>query len=122
MYAVLMAAIAWARAREEFSRPGAGLRELFASQDAEKALEAAVNAWDAPVLDKKNKRLLHIVKKASKGAVTTQELGRDLGVCDRTIYRDVRTLQEQGVPIVGEAGMGYMICKKGERYGQQARE
>ncbi len=27
----------------------------------------------------------------------------------RTVYRDVKTLEEAGIPIIGEAGVGYSI-------------
>lgn len=58
--------------------------------------------------------------RARYGAVTSESLGRELGVSSRTITRYVRMLQKRGVPIVGEAGMGYMICKKGERNGAKS--
>ena len=34
---------------------------------------------------------------------------RDLGVSLRTVYRDVADLQLSGVPIEGEAGVGYLL-------------
>ncbi len=39
------------------------------------------------------------------GAVLAEELGVSL----RTLYRDVATLQGQGAPIEGEAGVGYVL-------------
>lgn len=39
------------------------------------------------------------------GAVLAEELGVSL----RTVYRDVATLQGQGAPIEGEAGIGYVL-------------
>ena len=39
------------------------------------------------------------------GAVLAEELGVSL----RTLYRDVATLQAQGAPIEGEAGVGYVL-------------
>src|SRR4029079_9620803 len=41
--------------------------------------------------------------------VTPQALADKLEVSVRTIYRDVRDLQTAGVPIDGEAGVGYML-------------
>ena len=42
-------------------------------------------------------------------AVTAQELAEELEVSERTIYRDVRDLTLCGVPIEGEAGVGYVM-------------
>jgi predicted DNA-binding transcriptional regulator YafY len=41
--------------------------------------------------------------------VTAQTLAGRLEVSVRTIYRDVRDLQTAGVPIDGEAGVGYLL-------------
>lgn len=40
---------------------------------------------------------------------TAAYLARRLEVSERTIYRDVAQLQHQGVPIEGEAGVGYRL-------------
>lgn len=42
-------------------------------------------------------------------AVTGQALAEALEVSLRTVYRDVADLQAQGVPIEGEAGVGYRL-------------
>lgn len=42
-------------------------------------------------------------------AVTAAELGRALEVSPRTIYRDIADLIASGVPIDGEAGVGYRL-------------
>lgn len=41
--------------------------------------------------------------------VTGRELASALGVHVRTVYRDVRDLVRSGVPIEGEAGLGYTL-------------
>jgi predicted DNA-binding transcriptional regulator YafY len=41
--------------------------------------------------------------------LTARQLAEALGVSERTIYRDVADLSRQGVPIRGEAGIGYAI-------------
>jgi predicted DNA-binding transcriptional regulator YafY len=41
--------------------------------------------------------------------VTAQNLSRELEVSERTIYRDVADLMASGVPIDGEAGVGYIL-------------
>jgi predicted DNA-binding transcriptional regulator YafY len=40
---------------------------------------------------------------------TAQGLAQQLGVSERTVYRDVADLMAQGVPIEGEAGVGYRM-------------
>ena len=40
---------------------------------------------------------------------TARELARKLEVSERTIYRDVQDLGRSGVPIEGEAGVGYVL-------------
>ena len=42
-------------------------------------------------------------------AVLARELAATLGVSLRTVYRDVADLQRSGVPIEGEAGVGYVL-------------
>ena len=44
-----------------------------------------------------------------KHVVTAAMLARDLEVSERTIYRDIRDLVISGVPIDGEAGVGYTL-------------
>lgn len=41
--------------------------------------------------------------------VTARELAGELGVSERTIYRDVQSLILSGVPVEGEAGVGYVL-------------
>lgn len=36
-------------------------------------------------------------------------MAEELGISLRTLYRDIATLQGQGVPIEGEAGLGYVL-------------
>ena len=42
-------------------------------------------------------------------AVTAARLAEQLGVSERTIYRDLQTLAGMGAPISGEAGVGYVL-------------
>jgi len=41
--------------------------------------------------------------------VTAQHLSRELEVSERTVYRDIADLMASGVPIDGEAGVGYIL-------------
>lgn len=45
----------------------------------------------------------------SKPLVRAQDLAEKFDVSIRTIYRDVKTLENAGIPIVGEAGSGYSL-------------
>lgn len=55
-------------------------------------------------------RLFQIVQHLRGGRlVTAQMLGQRLEVSERTIYRDIADLQSTGVPIDGEAGVGYIM-------------
>ena len=55
-------------------------------------------------------RLFHIVQLIRGRRLTTAAfLAQRLEVSERTIYRDVVDLQDQGVPIEGAAGVGYRL-------------
>ncbi len=55
-------------------------------------------------------RLFQIIQILRRRRVTTAaRLAEDLEVSERTIYRDVRDLILSGVPIEGEAGVGYAL-------------
>ena len=55
-------------------------------------------------------RLFQIVQLIRGRRLTTADfLARRLEVSLRTVYRDVAQLQQQGVPIQGEAGVGYRL-------------
>ncbi len=55
-------------------------------------------------------RLFQIVQYLRAGRLlTAQTLSQRLEVSERTIYRDIADLQASGVPIDGEAGVGYLM-------------
>ncbi len=55
-------------------------------------------------------RLFEIIQHMRrKPTVKARELSESLEVSERTIYRDVRDLMASGVPIEGEAGVGYVL-------------
>jgi len=47
----------------------------------------------------------------TRSVVTAAFLSEHFGVTERTIYRDIRTLENAGVPIGSEAGVGYFLEK-----------
>jgi len=54
--------------------------------------------------------LIHALR-GRRSAITARHLAQTLQVSLRTVYRDVADLQLSGVPIEGEAGVGYMLRK-----------
>ncbi|MYM58899.1 WYL domain-containing protein [Vibrio sp. OCN044] len=59
----------------------------------------------------KHERLLALLTllRSKRYAVTASELAQTLSVSERTIYRDIKSLSHSGVPIAGEAGIGYVL-------------
>ena len=62
---------------------------------------------------KKTERLFHLVERlrSAQRPMTAETLASELEVSERTIYRDVKLLMLQGLPIEGEAGVGYVISR-----------
>ncbi|MHA3977447.1 helix-turn-helix transcriptional regulator [Halovulum sp. GXIMD14794] len=59
---------------------------------------------------RRSDRLFRIVQHLRGGRLTTaRKLAEKLEVSERTIYRDIADLQASGVPIDGEAGVGYLL-------------
>lgn len=55
-------------------------------------------------------RLFQIVQLLrGRRVVTAAQLSAALGISSRTLYRDIRDLSLSGVPILGEAGVGYRM-------------
>ncbi|WP_440053814.1 helix-turn-helix transcriptional regulator [Pseudoalteromonas sp. T1lg65] len=61
----------------------------------------------------KSERLFQLVNllKGRRLAITAKSLADHFAVSERTIYRDIQNLQSSGVPIEGEAGVGYLIAE-----------
>jgi predicted DNA-binding transcriptional regulator YafY len=60
-------------------------------------------------------RLFRIVQRLRRrGATTARQLAEALEVSERTVYRDIRDLLVSGVPIQGEAGVGYALDRSYE--------
>ena len=52
-----------------------------------------------------------LIQLQSKKVVKAQDLADRFGISLRTVYRDIRSLEEAGVPLYGEAGMGYSLVE-----------
>lgn len=57
-------------------------------------------------VDRLHAILVHL---QSKKRVTAQEIADRFGLSLRTVYRDIKALDEAGIPVIGEAGIGYSI-------------
>ena len=60
---------------------------------------------------RKAERLFQLVTllKGRRLAITAKTLSETLEVSERTIYRDIQALTLSGIPIEGEAGIGYIL-------------
>lgn len=56
-------------------------------------------------------KMVHYLRRMRR-AVTAERIASDFDICKRTVYRDIQDLMNSGVPIHGEAGVGYLIDKK----------
>ncbi len=50
-----------------------------------------------------------LIQLQSKKIVKAQDIAERFNISLRTVYRDIRTLEEAGIPLVGETGVGYSI-------------
>lgn len=62
-------------------------------------------------MQRRSARLFQLVTvlRGRRRAMTAATLAVELGVAKRTVYRDVQALVQSGVPIAGEAGVGYLL-------------
>jgi len=57
-------------------------------------------------IDRISAILIHL---QSRKVVKAQDIADRFEISLRTVYRDIRTLEQAGIPLMGEAGMGYSI-------------
>ncbi|MFQ3244231.1 MAG: putative DNA-binding transcriptional regulator YafY [Arenicella sp.] len=56
-------------------------------------------------------KITHFLRQRRR-AVTAKKIAEAFEICTRTVYRDIQCLMDAGVPISGEAGVGYLIDKQ----------
>ncbi|WP_223786587.1 helix-turn-helix transcriptional regulator [Marinicella meishanensis] len=56
-------------------------------------------------------KITHFLRQ-HRQAVTARQVAEHFSICQRTVYRDIQCLMDSGVPIRGEAGVGYTIDKQ----------
>jgi len=52
-----------------------------------------------------------IIQLQSRKTVRAQDIADRYQISLRTVYRDVRSLEEAGIPVIGEAGVGYSLVE-----------
>jgi predicted DNA-binding transcriptional regulator YafY len=52
-----------------------------------------------------------LIQLQSKRIIKAQEIADRFKISLRTVYRDIRSLEAAGIPIIGEAGVGYSIME-----------
>jgi predicted DNA-binding transcriptional regulator YafY len=50
-----------------------------------------------------------LIQLQSRRVVKASDIAERFSISLRTVYRDVKTLEEAGIPLIGEAGVGYSI-------------
>jgi predicted DNA-binding transcriptional regulator YafY len=50
-----------------------------------------------------------LIQLQSRRVVKASDIAKRFNISLRTVYRDVKTLEEAGIPLIGEAGVGYSI-------------
>jgi len=64
---------------------------------------------------RKTDRLFQLIELLRRrGVCTAAELAQELRVSERTVYRDIAELSRSGVPVAGEAGVGYTLRRAAE--------
>jgi predicted DNA-binding transcriptional regulator YafY len=52
-----------------------------------------------------------VIQLQSKRLVKAQDIADKFSISLRTVYRDIHALEEAGVPVIGEAGIGYRLLE-----------
>ena len=52
-----------------------------------------------------------LIQLQSRSLVKAQDIADKFSISLRTVYRDVHALEEAGVPVIGEAGIGYRLME-----------
>ncbi|WP_207532051.1 helix-turn-helix transcriptional regulator [Desertivirga arenae] len=52
-----------------------------------------------------------LIQLQTRRVVKAQDIAERFGISLRTVYRDIKTLEEAGIPIIGEAGVGYSLVE-----------
>jgi predicted DNA-binding transcriptional regulator YafY len=56
-----------------------------------------------------------LIQLQTRRVVPGREIAERFGICLRTVYRDIRALEDAGIPIGSEVGMGYFLAPQEAR-------
>ena len=51
-----------------------------------------------------------LIQLQSRRVVKAADIADRFNISLRTVYRDIRSLEEAGIPLIGEAGVGYSLA------------
>jgi predicted DNA-binding transcriptional regulator YafY len=51
-----------------------------------------------------------LIQLQSRRVVKAQDIAERFSISLRTVYRDIKSLEESGIPLIGEAGVGYSLA------------
>lgn len=54
-------------------------------------------------------RIVELLRRSKRRKLTARHIAEALEISERTVYRDIQALVQSGVPIRGEAGVGYAL-------------
>ena len=63
------------------------------------------------LMNRVDRLMAFVVRLQSRRLVRAEDIAKEFEISVRTVYRDLAALSEAGIPIVGEAGVGYSLMK-----------
>src|ERR1700749_164998 len=88
---------------------GEGLGEAKANAKGKKSYRTPIILRNLPTMNRIDRVSAILIQLQSRRVVKASDIAERFGISLRTVYRDVNTLVEAGIPIIGEAGVGYSI-------------
>ncbi len=64
-----------------------------------------------PLVNRVDRLMAIVVRLQSRRVVRAEDIAAQFEISLRTVYRDLAALGEAGIPIIGEAGVGYSLMK-----------
>lgn len=79
------------------------------SMDPSQKLQARVKLSTYPPMNRIDRLTAILLQLQTRRLITAREVAERYGISLRTVYRDIRALEDAGVPIGSEPGMGYFL-------------
>lgn len=86
---------------------------MFARRPKHGMLTASWQHQTRGLILRKAERLFEVIQllRLAREPISAQQIAKELGSSQRSVYRDISALKAQNVPIRGEAGIGYVLEK-----------